>query len=172
MSVAPFHMNKEFTKAKESASVRYLQAPYLVGDMAAGAGLDARPTSSVSTFSLVSDKQAEILASGEQRLGERIANTTSWTMARSLRSKPITPSPEPYMTSTAASYKPRPPADSQQHRLRGFTTSQYVPARTLDSAPMGVSTPALATATALHATRYLGVRDSDGGRRLLEIITS
>jgi len=45
--------------------VRYLQAPYLVGEMAAGAGIDARPVSSVSTFSLASERQAEILAGGE-----------------------------------------------------------------------------------------------------------
>ena len=34
-------MNKSFDKAKEAGSVRYLQAPYLVGAMGEGAGIDA-----------------------------------------------------------------------------------------------------------------------------------
>jgi len=168
----PYHMLPMFEKAKEAASVRYLQAPYLVGEMAAGAGIDARPVSSVSTFSLASHKQADILAGSEARLFERMAQTTSFTASRSLRSAPVTAVPDPYLTSTNASFKPRPMADSQQHRLRGFTTSSYVPERSLDSAPSRCPTAPLDGATTLHATRYLGVRDSDGSRRLIEVDTT
>lgn len=171
-SVLPFHKYPSFDKAKESASVRYLQVPYLAGEMAAGAGLDARPVSSVSTFSLSSDRQAQILASGEQLLGERMAQAASWTAARSLRSSAITPVPNPYLTTTNASFQQRPVADSQQHRLRSFTTSAYVPARSLESAPTYVPSPALVGSAKLHETRYLGVRDSDGSRRILEIDTT
>ena len=172
MPTAPFHKSVMFEKAKESASVRYLQAPYLAGAMGEGAGLDARPVSSVSTFSLASDRQAEILASAEQRLGERAAQTASWTMSRSLKSQPITAVPDPYLTTTNKSFQPRPSADSQQHRLRGFTTSAFVPARSLNSTPMRVPTAPLDDSSALHGTRYVGVRDSDGGRRLIEVDTT
>lgn len=167
-----FQKPESFEKPNESASVRYLQAPYLQGEMAVGAGLDARPVSSVSTFSLASERQAEILAGAEQRLGDRMAHTSAWTYSRSLKSRPITAVPEPYQTSTNASFQQRPAADSQQHRLRGFTTSNFVPARSLNSAPMVVPTSALDGSTALHATRFVGVRDSDGGRRLIEVDTT
>jgi len=168
----PYHMLPAFEKPKEAASVRYLQAPYLVGDMAQGAGIDARPVSSVSTFSLASNRQADILAGGEARLFDRMAQTTSFTASRSLRSAPVTAVPDAYLTSTNSSFRPRPMADSQQHRLRGFTTSAYVPERSLDSAPARCPTAPLDGATTLHATRFLGVRDSDGSRRLIEVDTT
>lgn len=167
----PYHMLPAFEKPKEAASVRYLQAPYLVGDMAQGAGIDARPVSSVSTFSLASERQAEILAGGEMRLGERLAQTAAFTHSRSLKSAPISPLDE-YLTTTNASYTSRPLCDSQQHRLRMKTTSSFVPARTLDSAPAYCATPALAGGGTMHATRFVGVRDSDGGRRLIELDTT
>ena len=169
---ASFHKHSAFEKPQPAASVRYLQAPYLSGEMAAGAGIDARPVSSVSTFSLASERQAEILAGGEMRLGERMAHTTSWTMARSMRSAPIGGVPEPYLTSTNASFQQRAAADSQQHRLRGFTTSSFVPERSLNSSPTHMPSSPLDGSTSLHATRYLGVRDSDGSRRLIEVDTT
>lgn len=169
---SPFHHQNMFEKAKESAGVRYLQAPYLAGDMAAGAGIDMRPVSSVGTFSLASNRQAEILADGEQRLAERMAQTAAWTAARSRASKPITSVPDPWLTSTNASYTQRPAADSQQHRLRGFITSPFVPTRSLESAPARCPTAPLEGGNSLHATRYVGVRDSDGARRLIEVDTT
>jgi len=172
MPTSPYHMHASFEKAKPATSVRYLQAPYLTGEMAEGAGIDARPVSSVSTFSLSSERQAAILAGGQQRLGERMAETAVWTMNRSLRSSPILAVPDPYVTSTNASFQQRAPADSQQHRLRSFVTSAYVPARTLDSTPAYCAVPPLSGSQTLHATRFLGVRDSDGGRRLIEMDTT
>jgi len=171
MASEPFHRHTPFEKAKVAGNVRYLQAPYLVGEMAAGAGIDARPVSSVSTFSLASERQAEILAGGEMRLGERLAQTAAFTHSRSLKSAPISPLDE-YLTTTNASYTSRPLCDSQQHRLRMKTTSSFVPARTLDSAPAYCATPALAGGGTMHATRFVGVRDSDGGRRLIELDTT
>ena len=44
--------------------------------------------------------------------------------------------------------------------------------RSLDSAPTRVPSAPLDGSSTLHATRYLGVRDSDGSRKLLEIDTT
>lgn len=172
LPMKPFHTVPAYDRPKEAGSVRYLQAPYLTGDMAAGAGIDQRPVSSVSTFSLASNRQAEMLAGAEARLFDRTGQTAAWTANRSLRSAPITDVPDPYLTTTNASFQLRPMADSQQHRLRGFTTSAYVPERSLDSAPARCPTAPLDGATSLHATRYLGVRDSDGSRKLIEVDTT
>ena len=170
----PFHVHETRSKPNTAASVRYLQAPYLSGEMAMGAGLDARPVSSVSTFSLQSEKQGAILYGGEQRMSERLAHAAHWTLSRSMRSKPLTADPAPYLTTTNASYQPRNPADSQQHRLRSFNTSALtkVPSRGLESSPTPCPTAPLDGGAAIHATRFLGVRDSDGGRRLIEVNTT
>lgn len=167
-----FHLVPAYDRAKEAGTVRYLQAPYLTGEMAHGAGIDHRPVSSVSTFSLASDRQAEILAGAEARLFDRSGQTAAWTANRSLRSAPITDVPDPYLTTTNQSYTLRPMADSQQHRLRGFKTSSFVLERSLDSTPARCPTAPLEGGTALHSTRYLGVHDSDGSRKLIEVDTT
>jgi hypothetical protein len=167
-----YHVHESNTKASVAGTVRYLQAPWLSGELAYGAGIDSRPVSSVSTFSLASDRQADILAGGEARLGERLGSSAAWTGARSLRSAPIPSAPQPYLTTTNASFTHRPMADSQQQRLRASVTSSLVPARTLDSAPVRCPTAPLDGGAALHGTRFLGVRDSDGGRRLIEVDTT
>ena len=160
-----------YDKAKQAGTVRYLQAPYLAGSMGDGAGLDYRPTSSVSTTSLASNRQADLLREGESLLGNRLGQTASWTGARSLRSTPILQVPEPYLTTTASSYAMRPGADCQQHKLRSFITSPLVAgeSRSLTSTPARCATAPLDGSTSLHNTRFLGVRDSDGGRLLIEV---
>jgi len=160
-----------YDKAKQAATVRYLQAPYLAGSISKGAGLDCRPTSSISTFSLASDRQADILREGESLLASRLVQTATWTGARSRRSTPILHMPETYLTSTTSSYAMSPGADCQQHRLRSFITSPLVAgmARSLDSMPARCSTAPIDGSASLHNTRFLGVRDSDGARRLIEV---
>jgi len=161
-----------YTRAYPSATVRYLQAPYLAGEMTEGAGIDTRPPSSVATYSLASERQAQMLATGEHNLLERLAHNASWTNSRSLRSPPLTAAPEPYLTTTNKSFRPQTGPNAQQHRLRSFTTSSLVPARSLNSTPTALPAPALGGSSSLHETRFLGVRDSDGGRRLLDINTT
>ena len=51
--------------------------------------------------------------------------------------------------------------------LRSFITSPLVPARTLNSQPPRCPTAPVDGSSALTYTRYLGVRDSDGGRRMI-----
>jgi len=161
-------------RAKQAATVRYLQAPYLAGSMGNGAGLDCRPTSSVCTFSLASDRHADLLREGESLLASRLVQTATWTGARSLRSSPILRVPEAYLTSTTSSYAISAGANCQQHRLRSFITSPLVAGenRSLDSMPERCATAPLDGSTSLHSTRFLGVRDSDGGRRLIEVGTA
>ena len=168
----PFHTTDEFSKPKVAATVRYLQAPYLSGEMSYGAGIESRPVSSVGTFSLESERQADILAGAEVRMNQRMANSYAWTANRSLRSAPISAPPEPYMTSTNAFFAQRPLADSQQHRLRTYTSSKINPSRSLSSTPSRVPTAPLSGGQALHATRYLAVNDSDGMRRMIEVDTT
>lgn len=162
----PVHHHATFEKAKPVPSVRYLQAPMLVGEMGRGSGIDERPPSSVSTFSMA-EKQSALLRDGEQRLAQRMASTRAWTANRSTRSD-VSAVPDGYLTSTLASYQPRPAADMQQHRLRGFTTSSFVNCDPLNSAPQRCPTAPLDGGSSLHSQRYIGLRDSDGSRRLLD----
>jgi len=172
MPAEAFHRTNSFEQAKPLKDVRYLQAPYLSGALRDGAGIDFRPPTSVSTYSMSSDRQADLLKEGEFLLNSRMGETVAWTANRSLRSAPISQGPEPYLTTTNASFKSRPVADSQQHVLRSFCTSPLVPARTLSSQPPRCPTAPIEGSSSLHFTRYLGVRDSDGGRRLIEVDTT
>ena len=45
---ASFHKHSAFEKPQPAASVRYLQAPYLSGEMAAGAGRERRISASAA----------------------------------------------------------------------------------------------------------------------------
>lgn len=165
----PVHRYPMFEKAKPVPSVRFLQAPFLMGEMSNGAGIDSRPASSVGTFAMV-DKQRELLTTGDARLAERMHSVRGWTAARTTRTT-ISDVPDAYLTSTLASFQERPAADMQQHRLRGFTTSSFVGTTTADrlnSAATPCPTASLTGGSSLHSQRFLGLRDSDGTRRLLD----
>ena len=170
-TVAASKGHPRYEQANTAGNVRYLQAPYLVGAMAEGAGLDSRPTSAVSTYSLASQKQKDMLETGAYGLAERCAQIKYWTHTRSMQSQPIS-AMDSYLTSSKSSFGSRPAADSQQHRLRKFTTSAQVQGPSLESAPFSVPTTPLSGGSALHATRYLGLQASDGGRRLMEVDTT
>lgn len=157
---------------KPAAKVRYLNGPYVTGAMAEGSGIDKRPVSSVSTFQMASDRQKELLVEGHNLLQRRMAENAKWTAERTRKSRPISASPTPYLTTLKASYKERPAADAQQQRVRKLISAPlaYTPAgERLSSAPIHKEVTPLAGGTALHATRYLGVQDPDGTRRLLDM---
>jgi len=161
-----------YEQAKMAANVRYLQAPYLVGAMMDGAGLDGRPTTSVSTYSLASAKHKSLLEDAAAGLAARSAQIQAFTHARSLQSQPISSVGDPYLTSSADAFRARPVADSQQHRLRSFVTASQASGDSLESAPKHVEVQPLNGGTVLHATRYIGVRAPDGTRRLLDVDTT
>lgn len=167
--------NSRFELAKPCGKVRHLNGPYLVGAMTMGAvASDKRPPTSVRTFQLQSERQKEILVHGTAMLQKRMTDAAQFTADRSRFVRPVSASPSPYLTTMAASYKPRPQADSQQHRLRKQVTSGLVNGAggSLESAPIHVPIEPLEGGGALHATRYLGVRDPDGSRRMLEMDTT
>ena len=153
-----------------SSKVRYLQAPYLSGSLKEGAGLDYRPTTSVSTHTMSSERERDMLLAAHHALHDRMGQSMAWTAARAQRSQPISAIPDAYMTITNDSYRPRPAADAQQHRLNTILTSSLATSNTLESEPRPVTAPALGAGSgALHSTRYLGIRASDGGRQLLDV---
>jgi len=164
--------NPMYEQAKPAAKARYMQAPYLVGAMAEGAGIDKRPTTAISTYQLASKKHKDLLEDAAVGLAARSAQIQAWTHSRSLRSQPISPDPSPYLTSSMDAYRVRPVADAQQHRLRRYVTSGQASGDSLESAPVHVEVPPLKGGTVQHATRFLGVRAPDGTRRLMEMDTT
>jgi len=159
--------------AKPSNKVRYLCVPYAYGTK--GEGPPKRPTSAAAMSQYSSEREKAILAQGAALLQQR-ANATAQAGVDRVRAimRPMSAGPAPYMTTTKASYAPRPAADSQQQRVRKHVSAGLASAAggSLDGAPIHVEAAPLEGGSALHAQRYLGVGDADGTRRLLEIDTT
>jgi len=153
-------------RAKDAQNVRYLQAPYLPNGAEYFEG--KRPTSSSTTHAIFSGAEAALMNGAEQRFAERMGATAAFAKSRASTGS-LTPVPDEWLTSNRADYYLRPPADIQQHRLRGFTTSKHLAGHPLHSTPQRCVTAPLLGSTVLHTQQYVGMRDPDGSRRLMEV---
>ena len=150
------HAHSMAKKAVPAPSMRYLDAPVLTS-MHSDPLLDQRPTSSASTFTL-SSAQAGVLGDAAQRYALRSAHTSAWANAAARSTSPSLSAGDQFLTTTANSYRLRNPADSQQHRLRGFVTAKHTGSMDLHCAPKRCPTAPLPGSSPLHKQSYLGIR--------------
>ena len=177
--------HSQYARCPPAARARYLNVPYLVGAMAEGTmPTDKRATTSMAMSQLHSEREKELLVQGAAIFQRRMEEAAAWTAARAEEAGPITPSPSPYQTTHRASYAPRPIADSQQQRMRKSVTSSFSAAalagsltasgtvESMTGEPITVEAEPIPGGSALHATRFLGVRDPNGTRRFVEVDTT
>lgn len=166
-AVPPLSFRNKFCyKSAPAATQRYLRTPYLLpGD--AGTGLDSRPASSVAAFDLGGAYAAALLNAAEVNYQKRASTASSWT-AEHAANPPVLMPAESYRTTTKDSFPLRSGADTQQQRMRDWTSSKHVNSLSLSSSTLRCPTAPLADSTALHTQRFLAIRSSDGGRRVID----
>ena len=164
-----FHLVPAYDRAKEAGTGAICRRSTPWRD---GSRRGHRPSAGVLSFDvlLASDRQAEILAGAEASL-RPLRPDRRLDRQSPLRSAPITDAgsllddDQPVVhAATDGGLAAAPAARLQNVLLRSRALPRLHPAR--------CPTAPLEGGTALHSTRYLGVHDSDGSRKLIEVDTT